>query len=135
MHSYALILASLALGAFASDHGEASLTAKGPTDYTCKGADVGKDVTIDNYNYTSKDWECVPFAPPKGSNVFVTFGYPVSLSIEVFSDDNCKTLAADTLTVPSYGGHIAADSSEVTKCLLMDTAGWADWKSAKLNWS
>ena len=135
MLHYAIIIATLALGAFAGDRDEASLTAKGPTDFDCKGPDVGQDVHLDQYNYTSKDYECIPFSPPKGSNVFVTFGYPITSSIDVFSDDNCKTLAAKTLSLGVDINNPPQDSSEVTKCVLMETAGWADWKSAKLNWS
>lgn len=134
---HAIILASLTLGAFAGDHDVPSLTAKGPTDYDCKGPNVGHDVLLEIYNYTSRDFNCIPYAPPKGSNIFVTFGFPMPSSIDVFSDDHCKKQAANTLTLG--GGYSdmnePTDSSQVTKCILMETAGWADWKSAKLNWS
>ena len=135
MLHYAVILFSLAVGAFAGDYDQPSLTAKGPTDYTCKGPNFGNDVHLDQYNYTSQDYECIPYSPPKGSNIFVTFGYPEPQSIDVFSDDKCKTLAAKTLSLGVDIDHEPQDSSEVTKCILMETAGWADWKSAKLNWS
>ena len=55
MRPYAIILATLALGAIANDHHEASLTAKGPTYYSFKGPNLGKNVLLDHHKYTSKD--------------------------------------------------------------------------------
>ena len=53
-------------------------------------------------------------------------------SIDVFSDENCKTYAAPTI-VPPKDVNDTMSSDESTKCVLMETAGWADWKSVKIN--
>ena len=137
MLHHALILASIAMGTFAGEHEVFIMSSYCTSYYTCKGPNTGTDVILEIYNYTSRDFNCIPYAPPKGSNIFVTFGFPGPQSIDVFSDDHCKTQAANTLTLG--GGYSdmnePTDSSQVTKCILMETAGWADGKSAKLNWS
>ncbi|CAF9931265.1 MAG: hypothetical protein ALECFALPRED_004968 [Alectoria fallacina] len=121
------VLASLTAAALADQH--ASLTAKAPTDWACAGANTGNDVILEQYNYTAADWECVPYAPPHGSNIFVTFGDPQYYSIDVYSDPHCGTFAADTLT-PSQD---MVNEGGTTECVYMETVGWADWQSAKIS--
>lgn len=132
MLRYAIILASLTAGAFAGTN-HPSFTAKNATDYECKGPNAGDNVFLElETSIDSGQWECIEYQPSKDANVFVTFGYPWMYSIDVFSDKNCKTLAAPTI-VPPKDVEDTKSSDESTKCVNMKTAGWADWQSVKLN--
>lgn len=128
MLRYAIILASLTAGAFAGTN-FASFTAKNATDYECKGPNNGDDVFLIS---STGDWDCLEYGPDKDANIFVTFGYPWIYSIDVFSDKNCKTFAAPTI-LPPKDVNDTTSSDESLKCVLMETAGWADWKSVKIN--
>lgn len=131
MLRYAIILASLTAGAFAGTN-YPSFTTKNANDYECKGPNTGKDTDLEIMGFNSNQFECIRYEPSKDANIFVTFGWPWMYSIDVFSDKDCKTLAAPTI-VPPKNVEDTKSSDESVRCVLMETAGWADWQSAKIN--
>lgn len=103
------------------DAPEVSLTAKDPTDTTCKGPNNGNDVFLGNGG-------CVIYQPAKGSNIFVDFGDDTlwESEIQIFSDTKCKT---PLLTLAPTEDMIENDGS--TMCTAMN-ADWPAWQSAKM---
>lgn len=130
MLRYAIIVASLAASALAGSK-YPSVTAKNATDYGCKGPNTDKDIFLSLNENEDGQFDCLKYKPDKDANIFVTFGYFPMYSIDVFSDDNCKTYAAPTI-LPPKSVQDTFSSGESTKCVLMETAGWADWQSVRI---
>ena len=75
------------------------------------------------------DGNYMSYVPPHGSNIVVAFGDLQYYSIGVHSDKDCVNFAADALISTKW----LVDTRASAECLYMQTAGWADWKIAKIS--